>query len=97
MWRFMLSICHLFILIIPTISSSSPCIYDVGQGKKLDLRTLGYANGRKPKYDNIPNTSPVRTSVSWNGCFSYSKSDGGTCKDAAACSSKFYEIACFFF
>ncbi|CAF2399827.1 unnamed protein product [Rotaria sp. Silwood2] len=72
---------------IQTITCESSCVYDVGNGQKLDIRTLGYANGKQPKYNNIPNTSPVKSSLSWNGCFSYSKSDGGDCINAASCST----------
>ncbi|CAF3213947.1 unnamed protein product [Rotaria socialis] len=79
------SICYLFILIIQRAASSSSCVYDVDHGQKLDIRTLGNSDGKRPKYDNIPNTSPVKSSLSWNGCFPYSKFDGGNCKDAAAC------------
>ncbi|CAF0741765.1 unnamed protein product [Rotaria sordida] len=82
-----LFIYYLFMLIIQTIASESSCVYDVGSGQKLDIRTLGYENGKGPKYDNIPNSSPTKSTLSWNGCFSYSKSDGGNCKDAAACST----------
>ncbi|CAF0920440.1 unnamed protein product [Rotaria sp. Silwood1] len=84
---FYLSICYLFMLIIQTNTSESSCVYDVGNGQKLDIRTLGYANGKGPKYDNIPNPNPVKSTLSWNGCFSYSKSDSGNCIDAAACST----------
>ncbi len=84
---FNLSICYLFMLLVQTITSATPCVYDVGNQKQLDIRTLGLANG-KPKYDNIPNATPVRVTFNWNGCFDYSKSDGGSCTNAAACFSK---------
>ncbi|CAF1312053.1 unnamed protein product [Adineta steineri] len=80
-----LSIGYFFILFIQTITCASPCIYDVGNGQQLDVRTLGNANGKTPKYDNIPTTSSIPHSLSWNGCFSYKKSDGGDCTNAAAC------------
>ncbi|CAM4766937.1 unnamed protein product [Rotaria magnacalcarata] len=79
------SICYLFILIIQRTASSSSCVYDVGHGQKIDIRALGNSDGKRPKYDNIPNTSLVKNSLSWNGCFPYSKYDGGSCKGAAAC------------
>jgi hypothetical protein len=83
-----LSICYLFMLFIQIITSATPCVYDLGNGKQLDIRTLGNADGKKPKYDDIPNSTPVPFTFSWNACFSYSKSDGGSCSDAAACYSK---------
>jgi hypothetical protein len=86
---FNLSICYLFMLVIQSINSaSSKCVYDVGNGQQLDIRTLGNNNGKTPKYDNIPNSSPTPFTFSWNGCFDYSKSDGGSCTQAAACSCK---------
>ncbi|UJR36378.1 hypothetical protein I4U23_029102 [Adineta vaga] len=81
---FNVSICYLFILLIDTITCDSSCIYDVGNGQKLDIRPLGYANGKGPKYDNIPNSIPVPYTFNWNGCFPYSKSNGN-CTNAAAC------------
>ena len=83
-----LSICYLFMFGIRTITCASSCIYDVGNGQQLDIRPLGIANGKRPKYDNIPNSSPVPHTFNWNACFSYSKSDGGNCSNAAACYSK---------
>ena len=88
---FNLSIYYLYLFIIQTVtSSSSPCIYDLGNNQKLDVRTLGHDKGKGPKYDNIPNSIPVPVPVTfnWNGCFDYSKSDGGSCTNAAACYSK---------
>jgi len=85
---FDLSICYLFMLLIQTVISASPCVYDVGNKQQLDIRTLGFAKGKGPKYDNIPNTNPIPITFSWNGCFDYSKSKGGSCTDAAACYSK---------
>lgn len=84
------SICYLFMLSIQIIISANPCIFDVGNQKQLDIRTLGYGNGKGPKYDNIPNSIPTQITFSWNGCFDYSKSSAGNCKDAAACYSKIY-------
>jgi hypothetical protein len=83
-----LSICYLFLFLIQTITCGTPCVYDVGDGQTLDVRPLGNANGKGPKYDSIPTVNPVPYTFNWNACFSYSKSDGGTCKDAAACYSK---------
>lgn len=85
---FNLSICYLFMFLIQNINSASPCIYDIGNGETLDIRPLGNSNTKTPKYDNIPNSSPVPHIFSWNACFDYSKSDGGSCTDAAACYSK---------
>lgn len=86
----MLNLCisYVFMIIIQTITCDPSCIYDVGDGKKIDVRTLGYDNGKGPKYDKIPNTNPTKSSFSWNGCFPYTKSGGGNCKNAAACHSK---------
>jgi hypothetical protein len=79
---------NLFIIVLTqTIISDPICIYDVGNGLKLDIRTLGIANGKGPKYNQIPNIPPSTITFSWNGCFSYSKSGGGNCTNAAACYS----------
>jgi hypothetical protein len=75
-------------LFIQTIISATPCIYDLGNGQQLDIRPLGLENGKGPKYDNIPNSIPIPYTFSWNGCFDYSKSGTGNCKNAAACYSK---------
>lgn len=87
MFIFNVSFCCFLLYLIRTITCDSSCIYDVGNGKQLDIRTLGYANGKGPKYDNIPNASPVPYTFNWNGCFPYSKSKG-SCSNAAACYSK---------
>jgi len=97
---FNLSVCYLFLLLIEPITSASPCIYDIGNDKKLDIRTLGNSDGKRPKYDNIPNSNPTPVTFSWNGCFDYSKSDGGSCTNAVACFSKknyfcFLYILCY--
>ncbi|CAF1034175.1 unnamed protein product [Adineta ricciae] len=81
---FNVSLCCLLLCLIQTITCDSSCIYDVGNGQKLDIRTLGNANGKGPKYDNIPNSSPVPYTFNWNGCFPYSKAKGD-CTNAAAC------------
>lgn len=78
----------LLVLLSRTCLSEPTCIYDVGDGTKLDIRPLGLSNGKGPKYDNIPMTSPLPYAFSWNGCFPYKKSGGGDCTDAAACYSK---------
>lgn len=86
---FNLSICYLFMLVIQSINSASPkCVYDIGNGQQLDIRTLGHDNGKTAKYDNIANSNPTPITFSWNGCFDYSKPDGGSCTNAAACYSK---------
>ncbi|CAF3346652.1 unnamed protein product [Rotaria socialis] len=61
------------------------CVYDIGDGLKFDLRTLGFAHGKGPKYDRISSINPTTKTFSWNGCYSYSKSDHGNCTNAAAC------------
>ncbi|UJR09729.1 hypothetical protein I4U23_013958 [Adineta vaga] len=78
-------ICILLSSFIQIINCDSECIYDVDDGLKLDLRTLGFANGKGPKYDYISNANPTSNTFSWNGCFPYSKLDQGNCSDAAAC------------
>jgi hypothetical protein len=85
---FNFSICYSLFVLIQTIISDPICIYDVEDGLQLDIRTLGFANGKGPKYDRISNTNPSTVTFSWNGCFSYSKFDSGNCKDAAACYCK---------
>lgn len=70
------------------VTSVSNCVYDVDNGLKLDLRTLGLDHGRGPKFDGISNIGQRPHTLSWNGCFSYSKIDNGNCTDAAACYSK---------
>jgi hypothetical protein len=82
------SIYYLLIILIRNIICDPLCIYNVGNDLKLDIRTLGFANGKEPKYDRIPTMSPSTNTLSWNGCFSYSKSDHGNCSNAAACYSK---------
>ena len=90
MMQMFVYIIHLFfIVLIQTIISNPACIYDVGNGLKLDIRTLGLANGKGPKYDQIPNIPPLTNTFSWNGCCSYSKPDDGNCTNAAACYSNF--------
>ena len=86
-WIFNLFVCSLFLL-IQTIFGAIPCVYDLDNGEKLDIRPLGNAKGKGPKYDQIPNPTPTRRSFSWNACFDYSKSDGGSCTNAAVCYSK---------
>ncbi|CAF3647122.1 unnamed protein product [Rotaria sordida] len=76
---------YFFIVFIPIIISDPTCIYDIKDGLKLDIRTLGFTNGKKPKYDQISNINPTTKTLNWNGCFSYSKSDNGNCTNAAAC------------
>lgn len=83
-----LFLCYLLTFFIQTVNSATPCVYDVGGQKQLDIRTLGLSNGKGPKYDNIPTTSSIPKSFSWNGCFDFSKTGAGDCKDAAACFSK---------
>jgi hypothetical protein len=83
-----LSSSYLFILLIQTIGGGPSCVYDAGNGKTIDTRNFGYTKGKGPKYGLIPNTSPGPLTLNWNGCFPYSKSDGGNCTDAAACYSK---------
>ncbi|CAF5139788.1 unnamed protein product [Rotaria sp. Silwood1] len=75
----------LLIIFIQIIICYSNCVYNIENGLKLDIRTLGYTNGKIPKYDQISNINPTRKTFSWNGCFSYSKSDNGNCTNAAAC------------
>jgi len=88
-----MSICYLFMLLIPVITCETPCVYDVGNGQQLDIRPLGYENGKGPKYNNIPNATPMPHTFSWNACFPYSKPGGGSCTDAAACYSKKNSLA----
>ena len=83
-----LSICYLFLFFIDTITCATPCVYDIGNGQQLDIRPLGFENGKGPKYDKILPIGPVPYTFNWNGCFSYSKPDSGSCKNAAACYSK---------
>jgi hypothetical protein len=86
---FNVSIYCLFMLVIQSIDSATPkCVYELSKGQQLDIRTLGNKNGKTPKYDNIANSNPTPLTFSWNGCFDYSKSDGGSCTKAAACASK---------
>ncbi|CAF2829299.1 unnamed protein product [Rotaria sp. Silwood2] len=82
---FNLTTYYLLIVFIQTIISDPICIYDVEDGLKLDIRTLGFTNGKVPKYDQISNINPTKKTLSWNGCFSYSKVDNGNCTNAAAC------------
>jgi len=91
-----LSICYFVLFLIHTITCNTQCVYDVGNGQKLDIRPLGLANGKGPKFDNIVTVSPVPHTFNWNACFSYSKSGGGNCKDAAACYSKIKSFRNFF-
>ena len=75
-------------LVIRCIDSATPkCVYDLSNGQQLDIRTLGNKDGT-PKYNNIANSNPTPLTFSWNGCFDFTKSDGGSCTKAAACSSK---------
>ncbi|CAF1292646.1 unnamed protein product [Adineta steineri] len=82
---FHLTIYYSLFILIQTVVSDSTCIYDVENGLQLDIRTLGFANERGSKYNQIIDTNPTTNSFSWNGCFSYSKFDGGNCSNAAAC------------
>ena len=78
-------------ILLPLTPIQSSCVYDLGNGKTLDIRPLGQNNG-KPKYDNIPVRNPGPVLFSWNGCFPFSKSGGGDCSDAAACFSRLIKI-----
>ncbi|CAF1641989.1 unnamed protein product [Adineta ricciae] len=70
---------------IPIIICDPNCVYKVDDGLTLDIRTLGFADGKGPKYNHISNAATTANTFSWNGCFSYSTNDQGNCSDAAAC------------
>ena len=64
---------------------ANDCVYSTPNGT-IDLRTLSYPN--RPRYTKIPDTNPrVLLEYSFNPCSSYSTND--TCKNAAACASKY--------
>lgn len=78
-----------YLSVLPLISAAdSSCIYNLGDGRTLDIRPFGLSNGKGPKYDSIVMTNPLPYTFSWNGCFPYKKSDGGDCANAASCYSK---------
>ncbi|CAF1105071.1 unnamed protein product [Didymodactylos carnosus] len=61
------------------------CVYQTKNGT-LDMRTLGYSNG-KPRFLDIPDYSkPEQYAYSWNGCFPFN--EGDSCLNAAVCKSK---------
>lgn len=73
---------------IPMIICDSNCVYKVDDGLTLDIRTLGFTDGKGPKYNHISNAATTPNTFSWNGCFPYSTNDQGNCSDAAACYCK---------
>ena len=77
--------------LIRRIVADATCIYDVGDGLQLDLRTLGLASDKGPKYSHISDADSTTRTFSWNGCFPYSAVNHGNCSNAAACYCRVYD------
>ena len=77
---------------IPISICDPNCVYKVDDGLTLDIRTLGFTDGKGPKYNHISNAATTVNTFSWNGCFPYSTNDQGNCSDAAACYCKLLAI-----
>ncbi|CAF4078890.1 unnamed protein product, partial [Rotaria magnacalcarata] len=58
-WQVNYCVEYLLILVIQTVLTDPICVYDIGDGLKFDLRTLGFAHGKGPKYDRISSINPT--------------------------------------